>query len=190
MITLLSIISLGFFLGMRHATDPDHVIAIGTIVSRQRTMRSAVLIGSVWGIGHTLTIVTVGGAIIFFSIVIPPRVGLSMEMAVALMLVLLGLWTLTGIAQRIRDTLSSAGARRPGLHAHVHNHGDYFHSHPHRHGPGNHGHREEQTPQAWLDRRLPSKSHAIARRSTIRSECAGGPVEAASCWSTARLRPR
>jgi ABC-type nickel/cobalt efflux system permease component RcnA len=154
MITLLSIISLGFFLGMRHATDPDHVIAIGTIVSRQRTMRSAVLIGSVWGIGHTLTIVTVGGAIIFFSIVIPPRVGLSMEMAVALMLVLLGLWNLTGIAQRIRDTLSSAGARRPGLHAHVHNHGDYFHSHPHRHGPGNHGHREEQTPQAWLDRRL------------------------------------
>jgi hypothetical protein len=79
-------------------------------------------------------------------------------------------------------------ARR--LHAHMHNHGDHFHSHPHGHRAGNHGHPEEQTPQAWLDRRLPSKSHAIARRSTIRSECAGGPVEAASCWSTARLRPR
>jgi len=154
MIMLLSIIFLGFFLGMRHATDPDHVIAIGTIVSRQRTIRSAVVIGSVWGIGHTFTIVLVGGAIIVFSIVIPPRLGLSMEMAVAVMLVLLGLWNLTGIAQRIRDTLISGGPRAPGLHAHVHSHGDYFHSHPHGHGPRDHGHREEQTPQAWLDRRF------------------------------------
>ena len=151
---LLSIIFLGFFLGMRHATDPDHVIAIGTIVSRQRTIRSAVVIGSVWGIGHTLTIVLVGGAIIFFSMVIPPRLGLSMEMVVALMLVLLGLWNLTGIVQRIRDTLISGGTRAPALHAHVHSHGDYFHSHPHGHGPRDHGHREEQTPQAWLDRRF------------------------------------
>ncbi len=65
--TLLSIISLGFFLGMRHATDADHVIAVNTIVSRQHTMASAILIGSMWGIGHTLTIVVVGGAIILFS---------------------------------------------------------------------------------------------------------------------------
>jgi ABC-type nickel/cobalt efflux system permease component RcnA len=154
MITLLSIISLGFFLGMRHATDPDHVIAVGTIVSRQRTMRGAALIGCVWGIGHTLTIIIVGGAIIVFSVVIPPRLGLSMEMAVALLLVLLGLWNLTGIVQRIRDSLSSAGPGGPGLHAHLHGHGDYVHSHPHGHAPDNHGHREEQTPQAWLDRRF------------------------------------
>src|SRR5260370_6058908 len=154
MVMLLSIIFLGFFLGMRHATDPDHVIAIGTIVSRQRTVRSAVVIGSVWGIGHTFPIVLVGGAIIVFSIVIPPRLGLSMEMAVAVMLVLLGLWNLAGIAQRIRDTLISGGPRAPGLHAHVHSHGDYFHSHPHGHGPRDHGHREEGTPQAWLDRRV------------------------------------
>jgi len=56
MITLLSIIALGFFLGMRHATDPDHVIAVTTIVSRQRSIRHAALIGILWGLGHTITI--------------------------------------------------------------------------------------------------------------------------------------
>jgi high-affinity nickel-transport protein len=152
LITLLSFVSLGFFLGMRHATDPDHVIAISTIVSRQRTMWSAAAIGTVWGIGHTLTIVVVGGAIIVFSVVIPPRLGLSMEMAVALMLVILGLWNLTGVLQRVRG-LFTAG-RAGGLHAHAHSHGDYGHSHPHGHELGSHGHGEDETPQAWLDRRL------------------------------------
>jgi ABC-type nickel/cobalt efflux system permease component RcnA len=154
MITLLSLISLGFFLGMRHATDPDHVIAVSTIVTRQRTLRAALLVGVLWGIGHTLTIVVVGALIILFSIVIPPRLGLTMEMAVALMLVVLGLWNLTGILQRIRETLTSRGTRTGGLHAHTHSHGDYVHSHPHGHEPGDHGHRNDQTPQAWLDRRL------------------------------------
>jgi len=153
-ITLLSIVSLGFFLGMRHATDPDHVIAIGTIVSRQRSMRSAALIGSVWGIGHTLTIVVVGAVIISFSVVIPPRLGLSMEMAVALMLVVLGLWNLTGFLRWLQGSFTSGGVVGRGLHAHAHIHGDYSHSHPHGHGPGNHGHREDQTAQAWLDRWL------------------------------------
>jgi len=154
MITLLSLISLGFFLGMRHATDPDHVIAVSTIVTRQRTLRAALLIGILWGIGHTLTIVVVGAAIILFSIVIPPRLGLTMEMAVALMLVVLGLWNLTGVLQRIRETLTSRGTRTGGLHLHTHSHGDYVHSHSHGHGPDAHGHRDDQTPQAWLDRRL------------------------------------
>jgi ABC-type nickel/cobalt efflux system permease component RcnA len=154
MITLLSLISLGFFLGMRHATDPDHVIAVSTIVTRQRTIQAALLLGVLWGIGHTLTIVVVGAAIILFSLVIPPRLGLTMEMAVALMLVVLGLWNLTGVLQRIRETLMSSGTRVGGSHAHAHGHGDYVHSHPHGHGPADHGHREDQTPQAWLDRRL------------------------------------
>src|SRR3989454_1666003 len=154
MITLLSLISLGFFLGMRHATDPDHVIAVSTIVTRQPTLRAALLIGILWGIGHTLTIVVVGAAIILFSIVIPPRLGLTMEMAVALMLVVLGLWNLTGVLQRIRETLTSRGTRTGGLHLHTHSHGDYVHSHSHGHGPDAHGHRDDQTPQAWLDRRL------------------------------------
>src|SRR5262249_37422727 len=67
----LPIVLLGFLLGMRHAMDPDHVIAVSTIVTRQRSAWSAALIGSLWGIGHTVTIVLVGGAIILFGVVIP-----------------------------------------------------------------------------------------------------------------------
>src|SRR5256712_14057947 len=77
-----------------------------------------------------------------------------MEMAVALMLVVLGLWNLTGVLQRIRETLTSRGTRTGGLHAHTHSQGDYVHSHSHGHGPDAHGHRDDQTPQASLDRRL------------------------------------
>ena len=103
---LVSLLLLGFFLGMRHATDADHVIAIATIVSRQRTLRGSVLIGAAWGIGHTLTMLAVGSAIILFGVVIPARVGLAMELAVGIMLVILGLLTLTGMvaccAMRLR----------------------------------------------------------------------------------------
>jgi ABC-type nickel/cobalt efflux system permease component RcnA len=154
MMTALSIIALGFFLGMRHATDPDHVIAVSTIVTRQRTVRDAVVMGGLWGIGHTLTVIAVGGAIIMSSIVIPPRLGLTFEMIVAVMLVTLGLWNLTGIIQRIRDTFLSSGQPGLGLHRHVHSHGDYSHTHRHGHDQQTHGHAEDQTPQAWLDRRL------------------------------------
>src|SRR6516164_5128708 len=87
---IVSFLSLGFFLGMRHATDSDHVVAIATIVSRERAMVGSVLIGAAWGVGHTITIMAVGTAIIVFGVVIPPQLGLSMEFAVGIMLVLLG----------------------------------------------------------------------------------------------------
>jgi high-affinity nickel-transport protein len=153
-ITLLSFLSLGFFLGMRHATDADHVIAVSTIVTRQRSIQSAALIGAVWGLGHTLTIIVVGAGIILFSIVIPPRLGLTLELAVACMLILLGVMNLSGILDWMRQAFSSLGIHTDGRHAHVHSHGDYGHSHVHGHGPENHGHREDQTPQAWLDKRF------------------------------------
>ena len=82
--SFLAILSLGFALGMRHATDSDHVVAVTTIVSRERSIRFAGVVGAVWGIGHTVTILLVGGAIILFHVTIPPRLGLSMEFAVAL----------------------------------------------------------------------------------------------------------
>ncbi len=107
MSALLSVILLGFFLGMRHATDSDHVVAVTTIVSRQRTLRAAVLIGALWGIGHTVTIVVIGGAIVLFSVVIPPRVGLTMELSVAVMLILLGALNLTGIMRQITEALET-----------------------------------------------------------------------------------
>src|SRR5258708_40145643 len=90
MTNFLSIIAIGFFLGMRHATDPDHVIAVTTIVSRQNKLSRAALTGIFWGVGHTLTIVAVGTTIIFFGVVVPARIGLSMEFSVALMLIILG----------------------------------------------------------------------------------------------------
>ncbi len=148
--TTLSLLAVGFFLGMRHATDADHVIAISTIVSRQRSMRSAAMIGVLWGVGHTLTVMLVGGAIILFTITIPPRAGLAMEFAVGVMLVLLGFLNLTGLNQWIRDNVAPGSS----IHGHTHAHGDYAHSHVHGHGPARHGHNEEQTPQAWLDRKL------------------------------------
>src|SRR5438270_4379231 len=94
--SLASLLVLGFVLGMRHATDADHVVAIATIVSRQRNLRGSAMIGAAWGIGHTFTILIVGGAIILFGMVIPPRVGLGMEFAVGVMLIILGVLTLTG----------------------------------------------------------------------------------------------
>ena len=160
---LVSLLLLGFFLGMRHATDADHVIAIATIVSRQRTLRGSVLIGAAWGIGHTLTILVVGSAIILFGVVIPARVGLAMELAVGVMLVILGLLTLTGMGRVLRDAIAPgrplfehahAHGHELAVHDHAHAHGDYVHQHAHGHDARDHGHPADQTPLARLDRRL------------------------------------
>src|SRR6202140_4965709 len=148
-IPLLSIIALGFVLGMRHATDPDHVIAVTTIVSRQRSIRHAALMGALWGLGHTITILIVGSAIILFGLVIPPRVGLTMEMSVGLMLILLGILNLSGLMRWIAET---ATPLRSGEHSHPHGHGDCLHSHPHTPNPEKHGHAEDSTPVSWMDR--------------------------------------
>jgi len=101
-----TIILLGLFLGMRHSTDPDHVVAVSTIVSRQKSIRSSATIGLLWGLGHTITIFLVGAAIIVFGVVIPPRLGLSMEFCVALMLILLGVLNLTGVMRWINERLT------------------------------------------------------------------------------------
>ena len=150
-----SFLFLGFFLGMRHATDADHVVAIATIVSRERSVAGSALIGAAWGVGHTITVMAVGVAIIVFGIVIPPRLGLSMEFAVGVMLVLLGVLTLTGMGRAVGAAHTHAsvpGGHVLDLHDHLHAHGDYVHWHPHSHGPDAHGHAEEHTPLARLDR--------------------------------------
>lgn len=104
---LLSVTLLGFLLGIRHATDPDHVVAVTTIVAQQRSFGRAARTGVLWGIGHTITILLVGGAIILLKVqlsAIPARVGLSLEFAVAVMLVVLGLLTLAGGERRVADS--------------------------------------------------------------------------------------
>src|SRR6516162_3767785 len=107
---LASLLLLGFFLGMRHATDADHVVAIATIVSRERGLLGSALIGAAWGVGHTITIMAVGTAIVVFGVVIPPQLGLSMEFAVGIMLVLLGVLTLTGMGPTVGRAAIGHGA--------------------------------------------------------------------------------
>jgi len=87
----LGIALLGLLLGMRHATDPDHVIAVTAILSRERRLSVATRIGVIWGLGHTLTVLAVGTAIIASKLAVPTRLGLAMEFAVAVVLILLGL---------------------------------------------------------------------------------------------------
>ncbi len=145
MTTFLPILLLGFFLGMRHATDSDHVVAVTTIVSRQRSIGSAAWTGIFWGIGHSLTLVVVGGAIILFGIVVPARLGMSLEFGVALMLILLG-------TLNLRATFLSVEKVVEAKHQHAHQHGDYVHNHSHGHDRASHGHAAEAVPAAKLDR--------------------------------------
>lgn len=142
MISGLAILAIGFVLGMRHATDPDHVVAISTIVSRERSIIKAGFIGVLWGVGHTLTILIVGAGIILFGLSIPPRVGLTMEFSVGLMLILLGLLNLTGMMSRMTEKFSPAHPKVIGSHAHLHGHGSHVHLHWHSHSSASQHHGE------------------------------------------------
>jgi cytochrome c biogenesis protein CcdA len=117
--TLLAILALGFFLGMRHATDSDHVVAVTTIVSRERSPIAALWVGALWGLGHTATILFVGGAIVLFGWVIPPRVGLSMEMSVAIMLIVLGAMNLSGALKGLGQAAGQKHAPEVGALPHL-----------------------------------------------------------------------
>ncbi len=108
----LPLLVVGLFLGMRHATDADHVVAITTITSRERTLRGAAMIGAVWGVGHTATVLLVGSAIAVFGLVVPRRVGLSMEMSVAAMLIVLGALNLRGALRHVQVAARGGGLRR------------------------------------------------------------------------------
>jgi ABC-type nickel/cobalt efflux system permease component RcnA len=122
MASLLSIIALGFLIGMRHATDPDHIIAVSTIVSRERSTWHGALIGAIWGLGHSLTILVVGGGIILLKWVIPTALSLSIELCVGIMLILLGVWNVAALLpQRSQD--SQRKIRRG--HSHVKNEHTY-----------------------------------------------------------------
>ena len=148
----LAILAIGFFLGMRHATDPDHVIAVSTIVSRERSVTKAAFIGVLWGVGHTLTILAVGAAIILFGLAIPVRVGLTMEFCVGLMLILLGVLNLTGAMRWMSEKFSPAHPAVAGEHAHLHQHDAKLHFHWHSHAPASEHHAESLTPPQSLER--------------------------------------
>jgi len=148
----LAILTVGFLLGMRHATDPDHVIAVSTIVSRERSIPKAGLIGILWGCGHTVTIAVVGSAIILFGVVIPPRAGLTMEFSVGLMLILLGVLNLTGATKWFTEKFSPSHPDVTGTHAHIHEHDHHLHFHWHTHSAAQEHHAENLATPNWLQK--------------------------------------
>lgn len=108
-----SAILLGALLGLRHATDADHVVAVTAIVAREQHLARAAWIGALWGLGHTATLLLVGGSIVAFRLVIPARLGLALEFGVALMLIGLGYANLRRGAHE--DSDAPAASARGGL---------------------------------------------------------------------------
>ena len=109
---VLGVVALGALLGVRHATDADHVVAVTTIVARGPGLRRAAAVGALWGLGHSTTILVVGGTLIGLRVAMPPRVAVALELVVAAMLVLLGLRALHA-ARRAAGPAERSGALRP-----------------------------------------------------------------------------
>jgi len=117
---LLTTLVLGFALGIKHALDADHVVAVSTIVSQYRNPLKATLVGVFWGIGHTTTLLLVGIAVIGFKLVIPDQLALSMEFLVGVVLFALGVQILWQYLPKKK-------------HTHIHDHGEEMHTHEHFH---------------------------------------------------------
>ncbi len=131
---ILTALFLGVLLGVKHALDADHVVAVTTIVSRSGSILRSALVGLSWGIGHTITLFAAGFAVLVLKLTIPDRMALSMEFAVGVLLVLLGVPLLKQLV------VSRA-------HIHPHQHGDrrHFHSHYHADTPA-HDHSHLKRP--------------------------------------------
>lgn len=136
---LSSAVVLGFVLGVQHATDPDHLTAVATIVTRERRFADGALIGALWGLGHMLTLATVGTILIAFTITMRPSVATGLELLVAAMLVILGVLRLRDAARGMSGveaahlTADHDHGGAEVVHSHAHAHGDRVHGHPHVH---------------------------------------------------------
>jgi len=119
-VTPLAILGLGFVLGLKHAFDSDHMIAVSTIVTREQSPWRSLWIGLFWGLGHTVTLLLVGLVVLGMKQQVPAPLEMSLECLVGVMLVVLGLATLTDWWQR-------------RLHAHSHHHDGTAHTHFHAH---------------------------------------------------------
>jgi ABC-type nickel/cobalt efflux system permease component RcnA len=118
-----TVVGVGFVLGLRHALDPDHVVAVTALASQRVGFRRTSMVGAFWGIGHALSLAVVGGAILALRVTVPPAVSDALEAAVAVMLVVLG-------------ALALRRAARWRLHAHPHQHDGATHVHFHAHARG------------------------------------------------------
>jgi signal transduction histidine kinase len=113
--TVLPALALGFTLGLRHAMDADHIAAVSTISTGARSTWRAALVGASWGVGHSISVLVVGGALVIMRLPMPARIALALEFLVAIMLVALGARSL--MARRERAVVS---ATRPLLIGVVH----------------------------------------------------------------------
>ena len=120
---IITALAVGFVLGLKHALDPDHVVAVSTIVSECKSLRRSSLVGTFWGLGHTFSLLVVGLAVIVLKLNLNERVAAWMEFAVAVMLVALGV---KAVATALRGWK---------LHLHKHEHGGRPHVHLHLHKP-------------------------------------------------------
>ena len=116
----LAALTLGFLLGLKHATDADHVVAVSTIVSESRNAWRGIWIGGSWGLGHTTTLLIIGVTIIALRLTIPDRMALLLEFFVGVMLVGLGAQVVYGFIKK-------------KVHQHSHGHEDEAHLHFHSH---------------------------------------------------------
>jgi hypothetical protein len=117
--SMISLLAFGFALGLKHATEADHLAAISTIVSDRRSVWGASVVGGLWGVGHTISLFVAGVLVMVLHFEISDRLSRGLEFCVALMLVGLGLDTLRKLAR--------------GAQLHMHLHGGHFHAHPHLH---------------------------------------------------------
>jgi sulfite exporter TauE/SafE len=130
---LTATLALGFGLGLKHALDADHVVALSTIVGRERSIWKSALVGVVWGLGHTTSLFLAAVAVVALRLAISPLLGSSMELCVGLMLMFLG----ADLLRRVRR-----GDLR--IHSHVHEHDGtehvHLHVHPDAHAKSHHWH--------------------------------------------------
>lgn len=120
-ISTFSVLLLGFFLGLRHAIEADHLAAVSTIVSEKKNIFSAAIVGGMWGIGHTISLFVVGAIVIFLKLQISESVEAKLEAIVGGMLLLLGLNALKNLFTAKE------------IHAHKHEHSERAHTHFHLH---------------------------------------------------------
>lgn len=131
--SIVATLGFGFLLGVRHALDPDHIVAVAALVSQHRRLSVSCLLGACWGLGHTTALLVAGAAVIALKLTISPRVERGLEMGVALVLILLGGHVLLRAVRGAvvhRHPHSHGGSTHSHFHVHAHDHGAADHSHP------------------------------------------------------------
>ncbi|MBI2832597.1 MAG: hypothetical protein HYX79_10120 [Chloroflexi bacterium] len=117
------VLALALVMGVRHAFDADHLVAVSTIVSEYRNPLKAIWIGASWGLGHTTTLLLAGMAVLLLNLHMPERLAPFFELAVGVMLVFLGVQTFRTFRHRkVHIHVHTHPDVQPELHAHFHSH--------------------------------------------------------------------